>query len=183
MSQRRPAATRALKAAAAALALAALLALPAFGEVLGVYFGPRQAIDAPLIERYDEARVSIHVAMFALTLEPYADALVRAHRRGVEVRVVLDRRQARHPASRGGGLEAAGVPVRYAGGGGLMHHKFSIVDGRLLATGSYNATWSGTHRNSENALIIDDPKAVELYEEEFRRLWEGHPPDGQPPGK
>ena len=161
---------------AAALTLAGGPALPALGEILGVYFGPRQAIDVPLIEHFNRAQRSIHVALYALTLDTYANALIRAHRRGVEVKVLLDRGQARHPASDGRRLKAAGVAVRYASGPGLMHHKFSIVDGRIVATGSYNATWSGTYRNSENAVIIAEPRVVRLFEAEFSALWEKSKP-------
>ncbi|MFQ6671865.1 MAG: phospholipase D-like domain-containing protein, partial [Candidatus Tectimicrobiota bacterium] len=104
---------------AAAFALVAVLVQAGVAEVLGVYFGPRQSIAKPLIALYDQAQRSIHVAVYVLTLDPYAGALIRAHRRGVEVKVVLDKRQARHPASDARRLEAAGIPVRYGAGSGL----------------------------------------------------------------
>jgi phosphatidylserine/phosphatidylglycerophosphate/cardiolipin synthase-like enzyme len=159
----------------AALLLLVVASLPVrqgLAEVLGVYFAPRQSIDKPLIAHLDAARLSIQVAMYALTLDTYAEALIGAHLRGVDVKVVVDPRQARHPASDASRLEAAGVAVRYGAGRGLMHHKFSVVDGLIVATGSFNATWSASHRNAENAVIIDDPEVVALFQEEFRRLWE-----------
>lgn len=158
-----------------ALALLALASGPSqsvLAEVLGVYFAPRQDIDKPLIAHLDGARRSIKVAMYALTLDAYAEALIRAHHRGVKVEVILDARQARHPASDASRLEAAGVPVRYGAGSGLMHHKFSVVDGLIVTTGSFNATWSASHRNAENAVVLSDPEVVALFEEEFRSLWE-----------
>ena len=157
---------------AAAFALVAVLVQPGLADVLGVYFGPRQSIDKPLIAIFDNAQRSIHVAMFSFTLDSYADALIRAHERGVEVKVVLDKGQARGRGSDARKLEAAGIPVRYGAGSGLMHHKFSIVDGRLVTTGSYNATWRGTHRNNENAVVIVDQKVARSFEDEFRFLWD-----------
>ncbi|MCH7921987.1 MAG: phospholipase D family protein [Nitrospinae bacterium] len=157
---------------AAAFALVAVLAQPGLADVLSVYFGPRQSIDKPLIAIFDNAQRSIHVAMFSFTLDSYADALIRAHERGVEVKVVLDKGQARGRGSDARKLEAAGIPVRYGAGSGLMHHKFSIVDGRLVTTGSYNATWRGTHRNNENVVVIVDQKVARSFEDEFRFLWD-----------
>jgi phosphatidylserine/phosphatidylglycerophosphate/cardiolipin synthase-like enzyme len=159
-------------ALATAFALVAVLIQPALAEVVGVYFGPRQSIDKPLISLYDQAQRSIHVAMHTLTLDAYAESLIRAHAKGVDVKVVLDRRQAQARGSDAQRLDAAGIPVRYGAGPGLMHHKFSIIDGRIVTTGSYNATWSGSHRNAENAVVIEDPEVVRSFEAEFRTLWD-----------
>ncbi len=171
MKQQKPL-SRGRLSLAAAFALMALLVQPGLADVLGVYFGPRQSIDKPLIAIFDNAQRSIHVAMFSFTLDSYADALIHAHERGVEVKVVLDKGQARGRGSDARKLEAAGIPVRYGAGSGLMHHKFSIVDGRLVTTGSYNATWRGTHRNNENAVVIVDQKVARSFEDEFRFLWD-----------
>ncbi len=171
MKQQKPL-SRGRLSLAAAFALMALLVQPGLADVLGVYFGPRQSIDKPLIAIFDNAQRSIHVAMFSFTLDSYADALIHAHERGVEVKVVLDKGQARGRGSDARKLEAAGIPVRYGAGSGLMHHKFSIVDRRLVTTGSYNATWRGTHRNNENAVVIVDPDVARSFEDEFRFLWD-----------
>ena len=52
-----------------------------------------------------------------------------------------------------------------------MHHKFAIIDNRLLLTGSYNWTFSANNRNDENLLIIDDPELIEVFENQFENLW------------
>ncbi len=171
MKQQKPL-SRGRLSLAAAFALVAVLVQPGLADVLGVYFGPRQSIDKPLIAIFDNAQRSIHVAMFSFTLDSYANALIHAHERGVEVKVVLDKGQARGRGSDARKLEAAGIPVRYGAGSGLMHHKFSIVDRRLVTTGSYNATWRRTHRNNENAVVIVDPDVARSFEDEFRFLWD-----------
>jgi phosphatidylserine/phosphatidylglycerophosphate/cardiolipin synthase-like enzyme len=59
-----------------------------------------------------------------------------------------------------------------------MHHKFAIVDGVTLQTGSFNYTDSATRRNRENQLYLADPAIVREYRKEFDRLWdEGEPAD------
>jgi len=52
-----------------------------------------------------------------------------------------------------------------------MHHKFAIVDGTTLLTGSFNYTFSASFANCENVLITDDTYHVRKYELEFERLW------------
>ena len=55
-----------------------------------------------------------------------------------------------------------------------MHHKYLIVDGRWLATGSYNYSDNAEHNTLENVLLLDGaqfPKVLERYEENFEALW------------
>ena len=41
-----------------------------------------------------------------------------------------------------------------------MHHKFCVVDHRILATGSFNWTGAASSRNCENILVSSEPKLV-----------------------
>ncbi len=49
---------------------------------------------------------------------------------------------------------------------GLMHHKFVIVDGRILLTGSFNWTYNS---NAENLLVTEDARTVRAFYEELER--------------
>ena len=48
-----------------------------------------------------------------------------------------------------------------------MHHKFMIIDNRVLLTGSYNWTYN---TNAENLLLIQAQEVVEHFEGEYLRL-------------
>ena len=50
---------------------------------------------------------------------------------------------------------------------GLMHHKFALIDHRLLLTGSYNWTYNS---NVENLLILHDSALICAFQAEFARL-------------
>ncbi|MEO0394512.1 MAG: phospholipase D-like domain-containing protein [Cyanobacteria bacterium P01_A01_bin.137] len=72
-------------------------------------------------------------------------------------------------------------------GSGLMHHKFMVVDGRQVITGSANFTLSGIHgdwlvpesRGNANALLrINNSELATAYVDEFNLLW-GDGPGGQ----
>jgi phosphatidylserine/phosphatidylglycerophosphate/cardiolipin synthase-like enzyme len=57
-----------------------------------------------------------------------------------------------------------------------MHNKFAIVDSELLITGSYNWTVGANTKNDENVMIVDCPYVVEIYQEQFDKLWEQFSP-------
>ena len=71
-------------------------------------------------------------------------------------------------------------------GSGLMHHKFVVIDGERVITGSANFTNSGIHgdagatqtRGNVNHLIsIQNPSLARVFQEEFAQMW-GDGPGG-----
>lgn len=52
-----------------------------------------------------------------------------------------------------------------------MHHKFAVLDGRVVITGSYNWTFASEERNHENVVLLREPKLIETYHHEFEALW------------
>lgn len=118
------------------------------------------------------ARKTIHLQMYALTSREIAGALASAKRRGVDVRVIVDRGQLYHDRSEPHAvnlLVAAGIPILVDAMPGLMHDKVMIVDQETVLTGSFNYTWSAEHENAENLLVIDDPGLAA----EYLRNWNG----------
>lgn len=53
---------------------------------------------------------------------------------------------------------------------GLMHHKFCVIDRKLVVTGSYNWTYYAETRNMENILITDDDQIVNQFTREFNQI-------------
>jgi hypothetical protein len=49
---------------------------------------------------------------------------------------------------------------------GLMHHKFAILDDKMVLTGSFNWTYNS---NAENLLVTDDQRVVTDFQQEFER--------------
>lgn len=73
-------------------------------------------------------------------------------------------------------------------GSGLMHHKFMVIDGRTVVTGSANWTLSCTHGdfldpdsrgNANSILVIDSPALAQRFQTEFSTMW-GDGPGGRP---
>jgi cardiolipin hydrolase len=52
-----------------------------------------------------------------------------------------------------------------------MHHKFVVLDGRFVLTGSFNWTRAGVLENRENVLVLDSAPVAAKYAAYFDRLW------------
>ncbi|HID95936.1 MAG TPA: phospholipase D family protein [Candidatus Latescibacteria bacterium] len=147
-----------------------------------VHFSPGGGSEKAILTKLDNAAKSIDVAMYAFTSRQLAWSLVRAHQRGIRVRVLLDGEfDTTNKYSKGTFLTRRGIDVRIdrshiTGSGeseGHMHHKFAIIDGRIVITGSYNWTASAERRNDENLIILTDfPELTRTYEKNFEKLWQ-----------
>jgi phosphatidylserine/phosphatidylglycerophosphate/cardiolipin synthase-like enzyme len=140
------------------------------GVVEYVCFSRVEQCDSMLINLISQARKSIYVAMYSFTRDGLASALVDAKNRGVEVKVIMEEENAYVQGSDYRMLKEAGVDVRLDGNPALMHHKFMIVDGELVVTGSYNWSTAAEDRNDENFVVIRDKEVVDRFTQEFNRL-------------
>lgn len=142
------------------------------GSTLGtVYFSPaggRKARGA-ILEVLEQAKREIWVAAYVLTDTRIVETLVKAHQRGVRVRVVIDARNLEN--SKEETLQQAGVDVRKDGNPYTMHNKIIVVDREWVVTGSYNFTNSGFGRNNENLLILRDGALAQRYQREVEAIW------------
>lgn len=157
------------------------------GDWWQVYFTDPGQLDDPenltgtipeiLIEHIDNAQDTVHIAAFEFDLVPLADALIRAHQRGVEVLWITDDENGieedEFELGLFGRLEEAGIEVRDDGRSDLMHNKFLIFDGNTVWTGSTNLTENGNFRNNNNSLVINSPQLSRIYEQEFQEMWRG----------
>jgi phosphatidylserine/phosphatidylglycerophosphate/cardiolipin synthase-like enzyme len=128
-------------------------------------------LDERLTSLIDGARRTVDVAIYDLELDNVTDALVRAHRRGVRVRLVTDSDNAALPAVER--LRAADVPVVEDGRGAIMHHKFVVLDGERVWTGSWNFTPNDTFRYNNHGVLIHSRALAENYAAEFAKMFEG----------
>ncbi|XP_068002694.1 mitochondrial cardiolipin hydrolase [Melanerpes formicivorus] len=129
-----------------------------------------------LLRRLLSARRSLELCLFAFSSPPLARAVQLLHRRGVRVRLVTDAQSMAMKGSQIGLLRHAGIQVRHDQESGYMHHKFAIVDGRMLLTGSLNWTTQAIQSNRENVLVLEDEEYVKAFLDEFERIWEEFDP-------
>lgn len=118
------------------------------------------------------ATTSLYVAAYQLTDPAVVQTIMDAHKRGVKVTVYVDRTQQANEAVTS--LVKTGVDCRVDKAHRIMHHKFQIVDGKHVQTGSYNYSRNAYTVNAENVLYIqNNPEVAKRYLEEFTRLLAG----------
>jgi len=125
--------------------------------------------DAALAAAIDAAEATVDVAVYELELGSIRDALILAHSRDVSVRVVTETDNINSPGI--GALQAAGIPVRGDERAGLMHHKFVVIDGSQVWTGSMNLTVSSAYRGNNNLLRLSSTWLADQYRREFEEMF------------
>ena len=137
-----------------------------------VFFSPKGGISKELVRMTQAAAKEISVAAYAFSSKYLGNALVKAIKRGIKVRLILDMENARKSYSIDEWLIENGVDVRFIKlKRGCMHHKILIVDCIHLMTGSYNFTNDSEFRNHEAAIFTDDGNLIASFFAEFERLW------------
>lgn len=122
-------------------------------------FTPGNDAAGLIVQTIDSARSQVLVQAFSFTHRAIADALIRAHRRGLDVQIVADRDQTDSLESSAiQALVDAGVPVFTDADHAAAHNKVIIIDQNakqpVLVTGSFNFTFAAQYRNAENVLVM-----------------------------
>lgn len=142
-------------------------AAPARVEAL---FTPGDEVDRAIATRIDAARRDVRVAAYLFTNRRIATALARAAKRGVAVDLVADASQhASGGLPRVRELDRAGVRIWLREGLAAFHHKFVVIDGAIVVTGSFNFTQAAQDRNAENVVVIESREVAGRFLAEFER--------------
>ena len=142
---------------------------PRYPDTASYHYG---GLDEKLAAVIDAAETSVDVAVYDLNLARVADALVRAHQRGVRVRVVTD--EAYEDELGPQRLRKAKVPLVMDERDPYMHDKFVVIDGRQVWTGSWNLTDNGTYRNNNNVVVVESKALAKNYTTEFEEMFVDH---------
>ncbi len=127
------------------------------------------SVDGPLVAAIDQARLSIDMAAYSLTLNSVRNALLRAHERGVAVRMVMESTNMDdHDPQM---LLQAGIPIVGDNRNGLMHDKFMVIDRSEVWTGSMNFTDAGVYEDDNNFIRIESAKMAENYTREIEEMF------------
>lgn len=126
-----------------------------------------------LVTALDAAREKIRVAIFTITHPTLAEALIRAHQRGVSVKVAVDffteKGSSRQVIDK---LYQAGIPIYCSQGAQLLHHKWILIDSSTLIMGSTNLTKAAFSQNKEFFLTLSPlpKKAIKFTKNLWRTI-------------
>ncbi|MGC8855759.1 MAG: phospholipase D-like domain-containing protein [Anaerolineae bacterium] len=117
----------------------------------------------------DSARASIDAAIYALTLNTIRSALLRAHSRGVQVRLMMENDNVGGTDPQA--LIEAGIPVVIDSANGVMHNTFVVIDHAEVWTGSADLTNASIYKAENNLLRIRSEAIAEDYTKEFEEMF------------
>lgn len=147
---------------------------------IAVFFSPKGGAMAAIIKEINQAERSVDVHAYLVTARAIVDALEDAQRRGVQVRIILDKNNLGGIYSAAAVFSNTTLPVWRDGQHKDEHNKVILIDGRTIITGSFNFTDPSEEKNAENLLIIrNKPKLYAAYLADF----ETHLAHSDPPKK
>jgi phosphatidylserine/phosphatidylglycerophosphate/cardiolipin synthase-like enzyme len=137
-----------------------------------VAFSPDRGAEELVLKLIGQAKTTIRVAAYSFTSRPIAEALVAAKRRGVDVRIVVDKSQLSERYTFATFTANMGIPTRVNSNYAIFHNKYLVVDQQHVGTGSFNFTSSAAHRNAENFLAVwDNPTLAASYTNRWQSYW------------
>jgi phosphatidylserine/phosphatidylglycerophosphate/cardiolipin synthase-like enzyme len=110
----------------------------------------------------------ILVQAYGFTSAPIAKALADAHKRGVDVRVILDKSNLKEGYSSAAFLQHMGVTALIDSDHAIAHNKVMVIDAREVITGSFNFTKAAAEKNAENVVFINDPTMATAYAQNWK---------------
>ncbi len=142
------------------LAIFLSVAAPAWAQQgpqeLHPFFSPNGGCTEAVVSALDGAKKTVLVQAYSFTSAPIAKALVDAKKRGVDVRVILDKSQRTERYTSATFLANEGVPTYIDVAHKIAHNKVMIIDGHTVITGSFNFTKAAENGNAENLLVISN---------------------------
>ncbi len=140
-------------------------------RIVVVFTSEDPALENAIVPIVQSATSSVRFLTFSFTDFPLADAMSQRQDEGVDVAGVFETVGSETDASELKTLMCRSVPVKQDGNPSFLHHKFIVVDERIVITGSMNYSTNAEESNDENVIIIDNEEIARLYLQEFERVW------------
>gem|GEM_PF-2167772 len=142
------------------------------GVPVSLYFSPSDQTTSHLATTIAKAQHSVSTDILTFTRKDLADSIIGRKAAGSKTRVVMDNNT--DTGNQYAYLQGQGVDVHLKGfSTGLLHHKYTVVDGdqlvgpAYLMTGSHNYSNAAEQSNDENTLILQSNRVANLYLQEF----------------
>jgi mitochondrial cardiolipin hydrolase len=134
------------------------------------YFSPGDYCRNAIISLLNAAKKRIDICVSTISDNRLSESILLAHQRNINVRILTDNDKANDHGSDVYTLKEQGIPVCMDSSSNHMHHKFALVDQRLV-NGSFNWTRSATDYNQENIVVSADAGLVHSFDKAFDDLW------------
>jgi phosphatidylserine/phosphatidylglycerophosphate/cardiolipin synthase-like enzyme len=128
-----------------------------------VCFTPGGNCTQKIVSAIAAAKQQILVQAYSFTSAPIAKALMLAHQRGIDVRVILDKSQKTQRYMSSTFLSNQGIPTWIDYKVAIAHNKVMVLDNETVITGSFNFTNAAQNKNAENLLILHNTELAKQY--------------------
>jgi cardiolipin hydrolase len=136
-------------------------------------FSPGPDCRKMIMSEIGNSEETLDICVFTISDNQIKDAIISAHHRGIQVRVISDNFKMYDEGSDISELAGEGIEVKVDVSEYHMHHKFMVVDAKRILTGSYNWTRTAELQNAENIIVLNDVSISGKFLVEFEKLWEG----------
>ncbi len=125
----------------------------------------------------NSAKSTLDGAFYDIGDPDIVNAFIRAHKRGVKVRILTDTENLNDRETGAlkkviQDLKTAGIELKDDKRSALMHHKFLIVDNNIVWTGSLNLSTSSIYHHNNNSVMVTSPQIAANFNAEFKRIFE-----------
>ncbi|XP_060534635.1 mitochondrial cardiolipin hydrolase-like [Cylas formicarius] len=132
-----------------------------------------------LLKFIESAKHSISMCMYMLTLKQVSTVLVNAARRGVNVRVIMDKAMSQTTPTLASLKDFDKWRVFYKMPDStdvMLHHKFCLIDENhpqlaKMFFGSLNLTAQAMCKNFETVVLTNNSDWIQTFSQEFEDLW------------
>jgi phosphatidylserine/phosphatidylglycerophosphate/cardiolipin synthase-like enzyme len=137
-----------------------------------VYFEINDGCTKAIIAELNSAKTEILVHLCSLYPWRITHAISEAHKRGVKVEAIIDKKIIDHSSLVFIRFKHSGIPIFVDETNISANNKIMIVDGRAVITGSFsfNRLEQAERNRSDNVLIIKSGELAKLYAEN----WNAH---------
>lgn len=124
-----------------------------------------------ILNAINQAKSSIYIAAYNFTSKPISLALLNAKKRGVDIKVLADKKASGNRYTAVTFLKNHKIETCLTGHYSIMHNKFIIIDDEFVETGSFNYSGAAAKKNAENIVLINNKNVAKIYKHEFDRLY------------
>ena len=131
---------------------------PLFGNIRNV-----------LVEKLNNASFDVYVAVAWITDTKYEEIILSLLSKGISVTIIAVNDETNLSGNiNWKRLVDKGAQIYWDN----HHHKFCVIDRKIVLTGSFNWTYMASNRmNRENLLVIEnEPELIEQFSQEFMKL-------------
>jgi len=138
-----------------------------------------------------QATESINLALFVFSEQKIADVLQQKHQQGIKIKGVFDTsfayryysevldmlgvtlyQQCQAEADNNPWINSLNtIGTAQLASGDKLHHKFTVIDNKIVITGSHNWSQAANKNNDETLIIIRNKIVSQHFIQEFQRLY------------